>query len=295
MSVSAARRCHCNVIGRLGSVALVLVLALAGSALGDIAIDGSGQVTGWGVTPFTQGNQANQSNGDTYFTIADDYAPIDYPNIGRVPSPGGTRGEGFDLEEMYMRTVGNQLEVLLVTSSAYEQTVGGTAYRLGDLFLEIDGATFGIVTQEANQGLAAGSVYGIFGADDVQVLQQAGGSYLGKTSLRGNDYGPPATVEDVAGPWAVHSDIEQSQWLGTAVVDTALFDYGGDEDGTFLIQYVIGLDLLGGSDYDDATAHVAWGCGNDTIEVEAPTPIPEPATMALLGIGVFGLMIRRRK
>ncbi|NIA21288.1 MAG: PEP-CTERM sorting domain-containing protein [Anaerolineaceae bacterium] len=268
---------------------------MAATSPAEIIVNPSGQVADWGITPFSQTNQANSNTGNRFFTIADDYAPIDYPNgIGRVPSPGGTLGEAFDLEEMHLRTVGNELQVLVVTSSAWSKEVSGTDYTLGDLFLEIGGTTYGVVTQSASQGLAAGAVYRIDKPKDTEKLQKGHGSYRGKKGKRENDYGPMAKVEDIAGPWAVDAKIKAGQLLGAAGIDSAIFDYGGDEDGTFLIEYKLDWDLLGADPGSAANAHIAWGCGNDVIEVNE-TMIPEPATMALLGLGLFGLFIRRRK
>ncbi len=275
--------------------ALALILIMAAMSPADITVNPSGEVADWGITPFSQTNQANSKTGNRFFTIADDYAPIDYPNgIGRVPSPGGAPGEVFDLEEMHLRAVGNELQILVVTSSAWTKVIGGTDYTLGDLFLEVGGITYGVVTQSASQGLAAGAVYRIDDQKDTEKLQKGSQSYRGKKGKRENDYGPKAKVEDIAGPWAVDAKIEANQLLGTADIDSAIFDYGGDEDGTFLIEYKFDWDLLGAAPGSVANAHITWGCGNDVIEVDDAV-IPEPATMALLGFGLFGLFVRCRK
>ncbi|HOI53889.1 MAG TPA: PEP-CTERM sorting domain-containing protein [Phycisphaerae bacterium] len=278
--------------------AVGLVAALAAPAMADLAVDASGNVTDWGITPFTHSNVTNALLGNMVYTIADDYAPIDYPSgVGHVPSPGGSLGEAFDLEEMYMRVSGNSLQVLVVTSSAYTRTVDGTAITLGDLFLDLGGSRFAVVTQSASQGLTAGGVYQIASDSDVKVLQPAGSSrsYYGTTYTRPNDYGPDATIGQIAGPWAVASTIDAGQQIGQADIATALFNYGGDENGTFLIEYSLDLGLFGGMlPGSTAGAHIAWGCGNDVIKTQTST-IPEPATMALLGFGLAAIVLRRKR
>ena len=77
--------------------AVGLVAALAAPAMADLAVDASGNVTDWGITPFTHSNVTNALLGNMVYTIADDYAPIDYPSgVGHVPSPGGSLGGAHD-------------------------------------------------------------------------------------------------------------------------------------------------------------------------------------------------------
>jgi len=273
------------------AVAVVACLSLAVPALGMI-IDGSGKITDWGVTPFTLPNQANQYQNGLSFTISNNYSPISYPGIGHQPSPGlASGGEACDLEEMYLRFSNNQHQIQTVASSAGVPAYGNTFY-LGDVFVTIGGQQFGIVTQAANQGLDAGSVYRISGAGDVVTLQAATGSYYGSTALVANDYGPPATIPSIAGPWAVKKTINSSLLLGSATVNSTTFNYGGAENGTFLFEYLVDLNTLGlaGGPQGAVEAHQTTGCGNDVIQV------PEPATLGILATGtVFCFLAARRK
>jgi len=273
------------------AVAVVACLSLAAPALGMI-IDGSGKVTDWGVTPFTLPNQANQYQNGLSFTISNNYSPISYPGIGYEPSPGlASGGEACDLEEMYLRVSNNQLQLLTVASSLGVPAYGNTFY-MGDVFVTIGGQQFGIVTQVANQGLDAGAVYQISGTGDVVTLQTGTGSYYGSTALVANDYGPPATIPSIAGPWAVKSTINSSLFLGSATVNTETFNYGGAENGTVLLEYLIDLNTLGLADGPRGTveAHQTTGCGNDVIQV------PEPATLGVLATGtILCFLAARRK
>jgi hypothetical protein len=191
-----------------------------------------------------------------------------------------------------MRMNGSNLQVLLVTSGL-SATASGSTIHLGDLFLTVDGQRYGIVTQSVNQGHTAGGIYAIHSAADYQILENVSGSYYSYTALRPNDYGPDAAVRDIAGPWAVKNT--NTNLLGQATINTATFNYGGSESQTMLIEYSIDLGPLGGSAFTQAQAHSAWGCGNDVIQTAYTNSVPEPATMALVGLGAFGLFIRRRR
>lgn len=274
-------------------LAAVMTVLLAGSASAGI-MDSAGNVTDWGLTPFSQPNQSDVQYGNRWSTISNDYSPINYPGVGHQPSPGlNSGGEAFDLEELHVRSVGQWLQALVVTSSALSTVVSGETYYLGDLFLTINGNQYGIVTQSANQGLAAGSVYRLTGSGDVRILQSVSRSYASSTTLVDNDYGPNATIPEVAGPWAVNGSISADQLLGAATIRTDTFNYGGSEDQTFLIEYTLNTALLGLSGPLDLTTKITWGCGNDVIRNQAHG-VPEPATVGLLAFGAVFFALNRR-
>jgi len=281
-------------------VVTVTVLLSAGGALAGL-VDSGGEAIGWGVTPFTQPNQASTYDDglELWMTIQNDYAPIDYPGgVGYRPSPSGSTGEGFDLEEMYVRPAQSQVQVLLIASNYPSVDAVGSTWRLGDLMITVDDQEFGIVTSDANQGLDAGAVYRIDTAGDVVGLQDQSRSYFGDTRLRANDYGPDATISDIVGALAVSGTIDVGQRLGTADLQTDVFDYGGAEDGTYLLQYTFESSLLGlDAPPQEWITQMTWGCGNDVIRVRGDDthPIPEPATFAMLLLGVGMTWWARRR
>jgi hypothetical protein len=281
-------------------VAAAINLALAASAFG-LTIGTGGTVTDWGITPFSQANQYSTGSGNLWTTVQNNYAPINYPDgVGRVPSPGlSAGGETFDLEEMYIRTAGSQMQVLVVGSNALTTNWGGSQFYVGDLFITTGGDRYGIVTQSAGRSLTAGSVYLADGAGDVLALQNIAYSYYGYSALVQNDYGPPGTVADVAGPWGVTGT---SQLIGSATVNSTIYNYGGTEGNTFLVEYTFDKSLLGIGSAFDLTTRITWGCGNDLIQDHAervngsPPPVPEPkmAAMAMVGTGMIWFAARRR-
>jgi hypothetical protein len=64
---------------------------------------------------------------------------------------------------------------------------------------------------------------------------------------------------------------------------------------TYVFEWKISRDLLGGWDGEaDIRFHTTLGCGNDLIEYTY-SAIPEPGTMILLGLGLFGAGILARR
>ena len=90
-----------------------------------MTVNGAGAVTDWGITnPMTN--------------VANNTSPVNYPGVGLVPSPGGSKGEVFDLEGLYSRVQGGNLQVLLVSSNApiAYSSDWDRHYRLGDVFID---------------------------------------------------------------------------------------------------------------------------------------------------------------
>ena len=100
------------------------------------------------------------------------------------------------------------------------------------------------------------------------------------------------------GPWAVSGSIGAGLLIGLAGVSAATFNYGGREDGTFLLEYSFDSTLLGLMEPANLTAQVTWGCGNDVIRTQGATvpAVPEPATLFLMTAGgTFVFLTSRRQ
>lgn len=271
-----------------------LAFAMMAGHASALTIDAGGVVQGWNITPFSSPNADNTSAGGIYSTRQNNYAPINYPNHGHVPSPGGTVGEKFDLEEMHARVVGNQMQVLVIASSLFQASAGGSTFKLGDLLIDVNDDNvfdFGVVTQHGNAGLTAGQLYDI---NTTKGLQALSGSY----------YYVPAVANQI-GAWSVAT--------GTAVgglygIETASHSYA-DEANTWAYQFTfdlgaLGLNLANGALLD---FQMSWGCGNDVITNsvilppepgEPPSATPEPATagLSVLALGtVIGAVSRRKR
>ncbi|QNN24407.1 hypothetical protein HED60_19725 [Planctomycetales bacterium ZRK34] len=289
-------------------IAVGMSMLMGSMASAGIVLNGAGQVAGWSVTPFSQTNQVSSVTSDGFYTIADDYAPVNYPHgVGYQPSPGGSTGELFDLEEMHVRRDDNTLQVLVVLGGANNTSLTANSYShntyyLGDLFVTLNGVEFGIVTDTNSQGLTVGDIYRIDDRNtDTRDLQNVGGSYYNDTHQVTSDLGPGTQrVRDWAAPWAVDDDIDMAQLVGSATLDFATFDYAGEQN-TVLIEYTIDLDsLLGSFSGLNVAVHQAWGCGNDIIEASGSyppktvtVPTPAAANMGLVGLGLALLAQRK--
>lgn len=241
------------------------ILALAASisfGQGEALLVGAdGAIGDWDHTPFSKDN-GSRIDVNRGYTIADDYAPIDFPGIGRVPSPGGAAGERYDLEEMHIRRDGDTLEVLIVTSSPM---VAEGRWLLGDLFVRAGDVRVAVALQDGGRGIAAGTVYMANDNDAVESLQPGEHGFAGDPRAMANDYGPDARVATVIGPWRFDGRRVNGQPIGSATIATARHDFGGDEDGTFLILCTIDLAEVGLVDHRTITARIAWGRGSDVI------------------------------
>ena len=68
-------------------------------------------------------------------------------------------------------------------------------------------------------------------------------------------------------------------------------------DRHYFYEMSIDTSLLTDAGWDGKAFNIHWteNCANDSILVDPPADIPEPATLALIGLGLFGLIRRHNK
>jgi len=222
---------------------------------------------------------------DGWTVIADDDG---YDSDGFVDPGWG--GQDFDAEYLFVKQIGSQLSIGLQTGfnlntgkvTHFNNSNVGKDYYAGDLALSFDGNSssyeyafdFGLYTE----GYTDGNKISIneTGID-------ASGLYE-DVIWNNNIYfdGDPSGQADSA-PFAMDS--------GTSV------ESGSNVWGLFDDSYyrIVSFDLASlNIDIAGIDAHWTMSCGNDEIN-GSYAPVPEPATMLLLGSGLVGLAFYRRR
>ncbi|MBN2009089.1 PEP-CTERM sorting domain-containing protein [candidate division KSB1 bacterium] len=192
--------------------------------------------------------------------------------------------QSWDLEGFFL----NGSELTMV--GGYNFFQGNDNFLSGDIFIDVDG----ILNPANNSGNS--SVNTAFGYDYVIDLDFTPNNYRYRViELTGSVYTQPVYYsQNVLGnPWAyVSGGTEVSGWqslnYATGLTNAQTEFLGGN-------HYALDVDLgfLSGINHKIGL-HYTMQCGNDNLMGEY-TPVPEPGTFALLGVGLLGLIAIRRK
>ncbi|OPL17062.1 MAG: hypothetical protein AVO38_06505 [delta proteobacterium ML8_D] len=212
-------------------------------------------------------------------------------------APNCVTGQMWDLEGFFLDGT------ILTMVGGYDFLNGvwgnGLLFESGDIFIDTNGdAEYGT----ANQG--SGSGYGIlnnnFGYEYALRLNFATNRYhiysLNESSTVSVYYGQ----NDESNPVAYNSGGDLAGNIDgygftyyTGLADT---DVGGLLGGTHNAVAIDLCDLIdAGADLQDFTVHFTMECGNDNLMGNGSAPVPEPATVLLVGSGLFGMIAFGRK
>jgi len=279
----------------------LVALALGGPAFAGPIVNGD--VSDWGIT-VKDGNLSNFLTpsvagtvlGSTFFFAREDQNDFagDSGYVG--PNYGG---QNYDVEFMGVALKDGQLYIAIVTGQRPDN--GLERFSPGDIrIVANNGHVYGIEVGGGAGGAGAGVLTQIGDPlGSTYTLNSSGFTLSHGTSARtvGSIWQDPNWLMDPIPPaTAVQlADDGSGKPMGTAT-------YIYTRDGDLTKQHSVIELSLALATFGDATAlDIYWApsCGNDVLVVYddlLPARVPEPGTLAALGIGLIGLaMVRRRR
>ena len=207
----------------------------------------------------------------------------------------GWGGQAYDAEALYAAVSDGNLYIALATGHNPRTLNQGNSYGAGDFAIDFgkDGSyELGINVLHAESVKKGVYTFEKFGVE--------GGVYRNPTWAYGlwNAAGNLAPGDpDLTHP----THLTAGKLVGMAEISyttSPVKGYGDrPEDDHYFYEMSLPLSLLLDSGWDGNAFDIHWteNCANDSILVDPPADIPEPATLALIGLGLFALIRRDNK
>lgn len=225
-------------------------------------IDGS--LSDWGVTPGIYGSSDWTPNPGIFYNVEDNDPAVSY--LG--PGYGGQK---FDAEAIYIDSDSTNLYFSIVTGLSKDGAVSGsTTYYPGDIALDF--------------GLDGFYEYGIDTNGDGSFTK---GTLYSVTSWGNGIWG------GIGAPTNIITGSEILNPSDTNLVYNKTY-YGNGNGNHYVIEGYMPISAFGSNWDESFKAHWSMTCANDFIETEV-FPTPEPTSLALLGIGMFGILGMKKK